>query len=147
MKPFSKVPFTQEKEKKRVVGAGRSMVKVLNVRTRSHTGGCTDAERQPALKVDSGRKIPCRTWDSKLHQYCIAPGFLDSTIMDWAIPALRWKTGKQWLIWLCEENCIQVVCFPSLQNVGTRSHPCQVFLKQNPIHYQRSCEQDQIHDR
>ena len=33
-------------------------------------GGCTDTVRKSALKVDSGRKIPCRTGDSNLHQYC-----------------------------------------------------------------------------
>ena len=31
-------------------------------------GACTDTERESALKVDSGRKIPCRTGDSNLHQ-------------------------------------------------------------------------------
>ena len=33
-------------------------------------GGCTDTERESALKVDSGRKIPCRTGDSNPRQYC-----------------------------------------------------------------------------
>ena len=31
-------------------------------------GGCTDTLRESALKVDSGRKIPCRTGESNLRQ-------------------------------------------------------------------------------
>ena len=34
---------------------------------------CTDAVRQPALKVDSGRKIPCRTGESNLPQRRAGP--------------------------------------------------------------------------
>ena len=33
-------------------------------------GGWTDSIRESALEVDSGRKIPCRTGDSNLRQYC-----------------------------------------------------------------------------
>ena len=36
-----------------------------------HTDGCTDIVRESALKVDSGRKIPCCTRDSNPCQYCI----------------------------------------------------------------------------
>ena len=32
------------------------------------TQGCMDTVREPALKVDSGRKIPCRTRESNLHR-------------------------------------------------------------------------------
>ena len=32
------------------------------------TRGCTDTLRESALKVDSGRKIPCRTGESNLRQ-------------------------------------------------------------------------------
>ena len=32
-------------------------------------GGCTDTVRESALKADSGRKIPYRTWDSIPRQY------------------------------------------------------------------------------
>ena len=32
----------------------------------------TDTLRESALKVDSGRKIPCRTWESNLRQRCRA---------------------------------------------------------------------------
>ena len=35
-----------------------------------HTGGCTDTVRESALKDNTGRKIPCRTGDSNLRQYC-----------------------------------------------------------------------------
>ena len=33
-----------------------------------HTGGCTDTVRWSALEVDSGKKIPCRSGESSLHQ-------------------------------------------------------------------------------
>ena len=33
-------------------------------------GGCTNAERESALKADSGILILCRTGDSNLRQYC-----------------------------------------------------------------------------
>ena len=32
------------------------------------TRGCTDTKRESALKVDSGKKIPCHTRESNLHQ-------------------------------------------------------------------------------
>ena len=32
--------------------------------------GCADTVRESALKVDSGRKIPCPRGDSNLHQFC-----------------------------------------------------------------------------
>ena len=35
--------------------------------------GCTDTIRESALKVDSGRKIPCCTRESKLHQRRVGP--------------------------------------------------------------------------
>ena len=33
-------------------------------------GGCMDTVRESALGADSGREIPCRTWDSNPPQYC-----------------------------------------------------------------------------
>ena len=36
-------------------------------------GGCTDTVRESALKVDSGRKIPCRTGESNLRRRCAGP--------------------------------------------------------------------------
>ena len=46
--------------------------RIFNVRTdvdaSDCTWGCTDIIRESALKVDSGRKIPCHTGESKLHQ-------------------------------------------------------------------------------
>ena len=46
--------------------------KIFNVRTDVNaydcTRGCTDTVRESALKVDSGRKIPCRTGKSNLRQ-------------------------------------------------------------------------------
>ena len=49
-------------------------------------GGCTDTVRASALKVDSGRKIPCRTGDSNPRQYHTWP----RRSTDWAIPAPSW---------------------------------------------------------
>ena len=47
---------------------------IYNVRTllmyAIEHGGCTDTVRESALEVDSGRKIPCRIWDSNPRQYC-----------------------------------------------------------------------------
>ena len=53
---------------------------IFNVRTDvnacTHTGGggggggLADAARESALKVDSGRNIPCRTGDLNPPQYC-----------------------------------------------------------------------------
>ena len=40
---------------------------------RLHTGGCTDTVRDSALKVDSGRKIPCCTEESNLPQRRAGP--------------------------------------------------------------------------
>ena len=37
------------------------------------TRGCTDTLKESALKVDSGRKIPCRTWESNLCQRRASP--------------------------------------------------------------------------
>ena len=35
--------------------------------------GCTDTVRESTLKVDSGRKIPCRSGDSNLPKRCAGP--------------------------------------------------------------------------
>ena len=36
-------------------------------------GGCTDTVRESALKVDSGRKIPCRTGEPNLRRWRAGP--------------------------------------------------------------------------
>ena len=45
---------------------------IFNVRTdanaRDYTRGCTDTVEESALKVESGRKIPCSTGESNLRQ-------------------------------------------------------------------------------
>ena len=50
---------------------------IYNVRTDvnacNFTGGRTDTVRESALKVDSGRKIPCRTGELNLRQQCADP--------------------------------------------------------------------------
>ena len=47
--------------------------RIFNVRTDVNacncTWGCADTIREFELKVDSGRKIPCRTRESNLHQW------------------------------------------------------------------------------
>ena len=51
-----------------------SVFGIVNVRTDVDafdcTGGCTNTERKSTQKVDSGRKIPCRTRESTRSQYC-----------------------------------------------------------------------------
>ena len=48
--------------------------KIFNMRTDVNacdcTRGCTDTVRESALKVDSGKKIPCRTGELNLPQWC-----------------------------------------------------------------------------
>ena len=50
---------------------------IFNVRTDVNasdcTRGCTDTVRESALKVDSGRKIPCRPWESNLRRRHAGP--------------------------------------------------------------------------
>ena len=51
--------------------------RIFNVRTDVDacdcTRGCTDALGESALKVDSLRKIPCRTGEADLRQRCAGP--------------------------------------------------------------------------
>ena len=51
--------------------------RIFNVRTGVNACdcalGCTDTVRESALKVDSGRKIPCRTGESNLRQRRVGP--------------------------------------------------------------------------
>ena len=44
-----------------------------DVNARDCTLGCTDTVRESALKVDSGRKIPCRTGESNLRRQPAGP--------------------------------------------------------------------------
>ena len=44
------------------------------------TRGYTDTERESALKVDSGRKIPCRTGESNLRQRRAGPMSLSTEL-------------------------------------------------------------------
>ena len=39
-----------------------------DVNARDCTRGCTDTEKESALKADSGKKILCRTGEFNLHQ-------------------------------------------------------------------------------
>ena len=45
----------------------------IDVNACNCTRGCTDIAREPALKVDSGRKIPCITGESNLRQRRAGP--------------------------------------------------------------------------
>ena len=51
--------------------------RIFNVRTHGNacncTRGCMDAVRESALKVDSGRKLPCSTGESNLCQRLAGP--------------------------------------------------------------------------
>ena len=48
--------------------------RIFNMRTDVNacdcTQGCMDTVRESALKVDSGRKIPCHTGELNLHRQC-----------------------------------------------------------------------------
>ena len=50
---------------------------IFNVHTNANacdcTRGCADTVRESALKVDSGRKIPCRTGESNLRRRRAGP--------------------------------------------------------------------------
>ena len=46
----------------------------IDVNACDYAGGCTDTVRESALKVDSGRKIPCRTRESNLSAACWCAG-------------------------------------------------------------------------
>ena len=45
-----------------------------------NTRGCTDTVRESALKVDSGRKIPCRAGESNLRQQRASPMLLPTEL-------------------------------------------------------------------
>ena len=51
--------------------------RIFNVRTAvnayDYKWGCTDTVMDSALKVDSGRKIPCRTRESNVRRLCAGP--------------------------------------------------------------------------
>ena len=51
----------------------RSLILRTDVNACDCTRGCTDTVRESALKVDSGRKIPCRTGESHLRRRRAGP--------------------------------------------------------------------------
>ena len=55
-------------------------------------GGCADAVRESAQKVNYGRNVPCHTRDLSLCQYCAWLFSLNST--NWAIMPHCWKHGS-----------------------------------------------------
>ena len=63
-----------------------------------HTGGCTDTVRWSALEVDSGKKIPCRSGESNLPQWCagLTP-YLPSYIPSWLAVTLDCKSSGETL--------------------------------------------------
>ena len=70
---------------------------IFNVRTDINacdcTRGCRDTVEESALKVDSGRKIPCRTGESNLRRRCTGPTLYQLSY----IPTLIWYW---WIVWL-----------------------------------------------
>ena len=48
--------------------------------------GCTDKVRESALKADSGRKLPCRTGESNLPQWCAGPTLYQLSYIPLACP-------------------------------------------------------------
>ena len=63
--------------------------------------GCTHTVRESALEVDSGRKIPCRTWDSNPRQ-CFACLF-GPTFYQLSYPATRDDNEKEEDVEVCSE--------------------------------------------
>ena len=68
--------------------------RIFNVRTDVNacdcTRGCTDTVRESALKVDSGRKIPCRSRESNLRRRRDGPMLYRLSF----IPNANSRTGK-----------------------------------------------------
>ena len=64
---------------------------IFNVRTDGNacdcTRGCTDTVRESALKVDSGRKIFCRTGESNLRRQRAGPMLYQLSYLPTRVPA------------------------------------------------------------
>ena len=72
------------------------MLGILNVPTYvSAHEGCTNTMRKSALKVDSGRKIPCRTGESNLPQRRAGPTLYQLSY----IPTPRMARGQLAICW------------------------------------------------
>ena len=69
------------------------------------TRGCTDTVRESALKVDSWRKIPCRTGKSNLRQRRAGPTVYQLSYTH--IPNFRSLDPLEWSV-----NCTTQLRFP-----------------------------------
>ena len=56
--------------------------------------GCMDTEREPSLKVDSMKKIPCHTGESNLHQRLDSPKLYQLSYIPSQIPGDKIATGQ-----------------------------------------------------
>ena len=57
----------------------------------AHTGECTDAVRESALKVDSLRQIPCRSRESNLPQRRAGLMLRQLNYVPTSVAACEWK--------------------------------------------------------
>ena len=91
---------------------------IFNVRTNVNacdcTRGCADTERESALKVDSGRKIPCRTGESNLRQRRAGPTLCKLSY----IPTLFRKGHSQ----LCTHTIFKIVLMKSTKTSHALRH-------------------------
>ena len=61
----------------------------IDVNACDRTRGCTDTVRESALRVDSGRKIPCRTGESNLRQRRAGPALYRLSYISATSPSLE----------------------------------------------------------
>ena len=65
----------------------------IDVNACDYTRGCMDTVRESMLKVDSGRKIPCRTRELNLHWQCA--GLMLYHLSYISIPTNNWKSPQE----------------------------------------------------
>ena len=61
-------------------------------------GGCRDTVRESALKVDSGRKIPCRTGESNLRQLRASPMLYQLSYIPAPAITVIPELGTSWIL-------------------------------------------------
>ena len=83
------------------------------------TRGCTDSVRESALKVDSGRKIPCRTGESNLRRQFDGPMLYQLIYLPTLFHSFQsCSCGLTFVLWGC--YCL---CLTDLKNTNQPSLP------------------------